>query len=223
MWFLILLGLISGGMSDQDAAQRYLRGAQLYAAEDYAGAEALMAPLSQENTVVRPLALYALGNIRVRQASTSPTPAANALLLEAITYYRKALDLAAGSKLNLDDTRHNLELAKRLRREQKSGGQEQRAGQPPQGDVATSDQEGPGKPLTDPDAEGSPTEVGNAEADEAAPVRRSKGGLAAIDPGPLDPNEARKRLDTAIKRIEREQRVKLKVRSIDPRRSKGDY
>jgi hypothetical protein len=193
-------------------------------AENYAGAEALMVPLCHENTEVRPLALYALGNIRVRQAmAMSPTPDTDALLLEAVAYYRQALDLAVGSKLNLDDARHNLELAKRLRPERGAEGKEQRAEQPPQGDAATSEQEGPGKPLTDPDAEGSPPEVGNAKADEAAPVRRSKGGLAAIDPGPLDPNEARRRLSAAMERIEREQRVKLKVRSTDPRRSKGDY
>lgn len=231
MHLLMALLLAMGPGTDAaaaDPASAYRQAAALYQAGAWEDAARRFEPLARSTGLIASYARFALGNVRFREAAAPELSAesANPLLFEAIALYRQVLDEPLPAGLSAADVRHNLELAKRrlhwpdpapnpkpTRQDQSNAAKGEESERPEGAPVEKDERARPGKRA------GKMAKSAKEEGD----VLRPAPGLGFHDVGPLTPDQAQARLAAALRRIEAEQKERLKIEETRRPRLPGDY
>lgn len=228
LMLLLLPSQVSPEVLESPDLAVYEDGRQQLLRENLEMAGARFEQLIRSNSTLAPVSAFALGNVRILQATrAAETQEASAeLLLDAIRLYRLSLDGANPSLIAIEDIRHNLELAKQLRLsvlDRKLNGTNRQA---KKGNTA-GDETRP-KMNSQPGERGETRSGQYPQDPDASQVNRGavqlpREGLRFNDPGPLQQEDARAAVAKAMVRIREEQdRQRRASQSIRSRRT-GDY
>ena len=226
--FLAILSVGAGAAPDE--AEAYGSAFQLYQLGELSQAANAFQRIEATSVPLRSMARFALGNIRVRQALQPglPVSQANALLLEAIGYYRATLAAPARLPIRLEDVRHNLELAKRLlcwpsQQPAMTNASSPSLQKPTRPEDKTSAQRTAVTSEQDVANSAEPVSNSTTTSEDRGEVRQPLPGLPFTDPGSLSATAARERLSSAVQRVARERGARLQSRPSRQNGLVGDY
>jgi tetratricopeptide (TPR) repeat protein len=179
----------------------YAQGLEAYHRGDLAAAASAFALLAQANAELRPLALFALGNVKFRLAMKGGADGdAARLYREAIGHYRRVLDEPPSDLFSRDDALFNLELAKRQLPWQETPSDRPTVTPP---DTRPSPAKEKGSPAPSPASKSKPSEeeAGSKAEKDVGEVRRPTAGMEFVDAPPLSAEEALEKLTAAVQRL----------------------
>lgn len=220
LWLLVLP--LGGEVITPQARAAYERGRQLFEQRKLQEATEAFTAL-RDDLGLRPLPDFALGNIHATLASSETGAARRDVCVKALRFYRTALDAPPSPLLEAGVIRHNLLLVKRLMNEA-----------PPTGDTdagnrqsmasANNEPKKTGQPAPDPTSK-SPAESGPAikTAADVGETPAPKGGLGFGRASSLSAEEARKALDSALPRMEKNAKLRRAADQVVRPSRTGDY